>query len=77
MIKKIENIEKIKKKYKRQWLLIADYETDNVGHLIRGRVIAHSKKRDDIYKKQMKYKRPLAIRYSGPIPKDLVVMFYV
>lgn len=74
---KIDDIEKIKKRFPKEWLLIADYEVDKVDRLLRGRVIAHSKKRDEIYQKQMKIKGPLAIEYSGPIPKDLVVMFYV
>lgn len=74
---KVEDIEKIKKRFPKEWLLIADYELDKVGHLLRGRVIAHSKTRDEIYQKQMNIKGPLAIRYSGPIPKDLVVMFHV
>lgn len=73
---KIEKVGMIKKKFKKEWVLIANYETDDLGHLIKGRVIAHSKSRDEIYQKQMKYKGPLAIRYTGAIPKDLVVMFY-
>jgi len=74
---RIEEMEKIKRMFPKQWLLLTDYETDEEGRLLRGRVVAHSKKRDDIYQKQLKIKRPLAIEYTGPIPKDLVVMFYV
>ena len=55
--------------------MLANYEFDKMNQLSRGAVIAHSKKRDPIYKEQMKYKEPLAIDYTGPIPKDLVVMF--
>ena len=75
--RKIEGIEKIKKRFPGEWLLIVDYEMDEIGHLVTGKLVMHSKKRDDIYRQQMKYKEPVAIRYAGPIPKDLVVMFYV
>lgn len=74
--KKREEMEEIKKSYKKEWVLIADYETDELGHILRGRVIGHSKKREEIYQQQLEYKCPLAIRYTGKIPKDLAVMFY-
>lgn len=74
---KLLDMKKVKKKYPKEWLLIAGYETDESGSFLSGKIIAHSKKRDDIYKKQLKIKGPLAIEYTGSIPKDLAVMFYV
>ena len=73
--RKIEDINKIRRKFPKEWVLLANYEFNEMNRLSRGAVIIHSKKRDDIYREQMKYKEPLAIDYTGPIPKDLVVMF--
>jgi len=75
MKKKVERVEIIKKRFRKEWLLIGDYKTDKMNRIVQGVLIAHSKNRDDIYRKLRRYKKPLAIQYSGPIPKDLAVMF--
>lgn len=75
MRKKVERVETIKKRFRKEWLLIGDYKTDKMNRIVQGVLIAHSKNRDDIYRKLRRYKKPLAIQYSGPIPKDLAVMF--
>ena len=72
---KVRSLISIRKKFPKEWVLLANYEFNKMNQLSRGAVIAHSKKRDDIYREQMRYKEPLAIDYTGPIPKDLVVMF--
>ena len=41
--------EKIKVKYPNQWLLLEDFELDESTSLRRGRVIAHSKDRNEIH----------------------------
>lgn len=73
--RKIQNIKDIRKRFPREWILLANYKFDKVNRLSKGAMLAHSKKRDDIYRLLMEYKEPLAIDYTGPIPKDLVVMF--
>ncbi|MDO8748079.1 MAG: hypothetical protein Q7J72_03055 [Candidatus Omnitrophota bacterium] len=72
---RVESLISIRKRFPKEWILLANYEFDKMNRLSKGAVIAHSKKRDTIYREQMKYKEPLAIDYTGPIPKDLVVMF--
>lgn len=72
---KVESLVNIRKRFPKEWVLLANYEFNRMNQLSRGAVIAHSKKRDTIYREQMKYKEPLAIDYTGPIPKDLAVMF--
>lgn len=48
---KSERIEKIKKRFKREWLLISvDSMDESTTTPITGRVIAHSPHREDIYK---------------------------
>ena len=71
----VESLISIRKRYPKEWVLLANYEFGRMNQLSRGAVIAHSKRRDTIYIEQMKYKEPLAIDYTGPIPEDLMVMF--
>lgn len=70
-------IEEIKRKYPDEWLLIIDCELSKNTELEAGKVIAHSRCRDDIHKALLKenYEGKVAIYYAGEIPDDLAVMF--
>jgi len=69
-------IEAIKRRYKNEWLLIEVSQTDRFGRPLAGKLISHSKKRDQIYKKQRRLKGNLYIVYSGKIPaKGYAVAF--
>ena len=72
---KIESIETIRKKYPDEWLLIIDYETDDILRPVRGILVEHSKHRSDIYEKLQQYRGKVRIEYSGDIPKDVGVLF--
>ncbi len=45
----METIEKIKKKYKNEWVLLEVLEENELNQPTNGKIIAHSKNRDDIY----------------------------
>jgi hypothetical protein len=67
--------EKIKSKYPNQWLLLEDYELDASTTLLRGRVIAHSKDRDEIHRALKKHTGNLCIHFTGKLPPDTGVIF--
>ena len=68
----------IKKRYDGEWVLIADYETDDLCRIKRGRVLAHGKDQSKVYQRPGKYRKiNLAIRYIGDMPMDLTVMLIV
>jgi hypothetical protein len=70
-------IEKIKKKYKDEWLLIRVTVADEKDQPMEGEVILHSKNRDEIYEGQKNLKEYLYITYSGEMPKKgFAVAFY-
>ena len=78
MQKKILSMEEIKKRYDGQWVLIVDYETDDLCRIKRGRILAHGKDRNKVYQQLSKcQKMNLATRYIGEIPKDLTVILIV
>jgi len=76
---KTEKIEKIKKKFHREWLLISVDEVDeSTTTPISGKIIAHSPHREDIY--QMLLKPPkakkLLVEYSeDSFPKGYAAAF--
>lgn len=75
MEKKILSMEQIKKRYNGEWVLIADYETDDLSRIKRGRVLAHGKDQRKVYGQLGKHQKiNLATRYIGDIPKDLTVI---
>ena len=67
--------EKIKTKYPNQWLLLEDFELDASTTLRKGRVIAHSKNRDEIHRALKKHTGNLCIHFTGTLPPDTRVIF--
>jgi len=55
---KIENIEKIKKRFHREWSLVAVDKVDEATTTpLSGKLIAHSPHRDEVYRKLFSLKR--------------------
>lgn len=67
----------ITKRYKNQWVLIDVTKTDKYLKIKEGKVLAHSKDKDEIYKKLLKLRpKNFAIEYTGKIPEDLAVVLH-
>ncbi|MEG4076368.1 hypothetical protein QUA30_27570 [Microcoleus sp. Pol14C2] len=66
----------IRDRYPREWVLIADTESDDLWNVIRGEVLAHSPEREEIDQALTKFKdiRSMSIEYTGPIPDDYSVI---
>ncbi len=74
----VPTLEEIKKKYKDEWILVEVLETDELNRPTKGRLITHSKDKDDIYKtlKNLKEKpEHTYTTYTGDFPKDYAVAF--
>ncbi len=70
-------IEKIKSKYKDEWVLIEVLEKDEYNHPTKGNLIAHSKNRDDIYSALKKTKGKHTFQFwTGEIPKKGYVVAF-
>lgn len=55
-----------------EWVLIAYTETDENLQVIKGKVLAHSPNKEEIYRAvENAGDRPLAIEYIGQIPEDI------
>lgn len=67
--------EKIKDKFKDEWVLIEVKKADEAFNLKEGDVIAHSKDKEEIYRKLLELKpKRFSIEYTGKIPEDLAVV---
>ncbi|MEW6006672.1 MAG: hypothetical protein AB1595_00735 [bacterium] len=72
-----KSIEDLRKRYWGEWLLLGGVEIDELQRPIKGFLIAHSKRKADIYENLLETKGEdrIAIEYAGEIPKDYVAMF--
>ena len=75
MAAKIEDIVKIKRRYPKEWLLLTHIVTDELTRPVQGKLVAHSKNRDEIYDRLSKMRGKLGVLYTGEIPRKLAVLF--
>jgi hypothetical protein len=68
-------------RYDSEWILVGDPETDESLEVTRGRVLCHSKDRDEVYRKAVQIgrrkarrRRRFAILYTGKMPKGTAVI---
>lgn len=73
--KSIFTKEQMKARYPNQWLLVTDYELDASTSLCKGRVVAHSKDREEIHRALKKHLGNLCIHFTGGLPRDTGVLF--
>jgi hypothetical protein len=67
--------DQIARKYKDEWVLVEYDELDDDLQVIRGRVLAHSRSRDEVYSALLHATSDrIALEYLGHPTKDLVVL---
>lgn len=76
---KMENemmtIEEIYSRFDSEWVLVEDPEVNENMEVLRGKVVCHSKNRDEVYRKDMELRpKSAAYVYTGTIPEDAVVI---
>jgi len=71
----VMSLKAIKRQYAGEWVLIAYTELDDDMHVLKGRVLAHSPHRDEIYRKLLSVRgQQVAVEYMGEVPEDLAVV---
>ena len=65
-------IDEIKTRFAPDWVLIGEPQTDENQRLLAGKVLFHSRDRDEVYRKAIEL-RPghFAFRYLGELPDDV------
>ena len=62
-------MEVIKKKYKGEWVIIEVLEEDEHEEPIKGKLLAHSKSRNEIYAQLKDMMGDICMFFAGEIPK--------
>ena len=65
-------IDEIKTRFAPDWVLIGEPKTDENQRLLAGKVLFHSRDREEVYRKAIEL-RPghFAFRYLGELPEDM------
>ena len=70
----IMSLVEIQEKFDSEWVLVEDPETTESLEVTKGKVLWHSKNRDEVYRKARELSpRSSAIIYTGPIEGALVL----
>lgn len=65
----------IKSEFDSEWVLIGDPMTDEALNILEGKVLCHSKDRDEVYRKAVSLRpKRSAIVYTGQIPEGTAVV---
>ena len=73
--KSLLTTEQMKARFPAQWLLITDYKLDALASLRKGRVVAHSKDREEIHRALKKHPGDLCIHFTGSRLRGTEVIF--
>jgi hypothetical protein len=65
----------IEAQFQSEWVLIGDPETNQALEVLSGKVLWHSKDRDEVYRKAIELRpRHSAFLYTGTMPKDTAII---
>ncbi len=68
-------IEEIRSQFDSEWVLIGDPRTDEELNVLGGRVLHHSKDRNEVYRKAVALRpKRSAVIYTGEIPEETEVV---
>ena len=72
---RVMTIIEIESQFDSEWILVDEPETNEQLEVLKGKVIHHSKDRDEVYRKAVALRpKRCAILYTGEIPEDAVVV---
>ncbi len=66
-------IEEIYKSFPSEWVLIDEVQADEHYQLLGGRVVFHSKNRNEVHNRTIELKpKRFAVRYTGETPENVI-----
>jgi hypothetical protein len=68
-------VEEIRARFDSEWVLLGEVDADPTPHVRGGKVLFHSKDRDEVYEQAI-IMRPgrFAILYTGTMPADMAIL---
>lgn len=74
-MERVMTIGEIESAFDSEWVLVAEPETNEQLEVLSGKVVHHSKDRDEVYRKAVNLRpKRSAILYTGSIPEGTVVV---
>jgi BioD-like phosphotransacetylase family protein len=71
----ILTIAEINSRFANEWVLVESPQTNEHLRVASGKVLYHSKDRDEVYRKAVELKpKHFAMLYTGEIPKDTAIV---
>ena len=68
-------ITEIEAQFASEWVLVEDPQTNDALEVQSGKVLAHSKDRDEVYREAVRLRpKRFAMLYTGPLPKDTAIV---
>lgn len=68
-------IKEIEVQFPAEWVLVEDPTTNELMEVERGKVLHHSKDRDEVYRRAVELRpKSFAMLYTGKIPKDVAIV---
>lgn len=74
-MERVMTIGEIESEFESEWVLVDEPETNAQLEVLKGKVLHHSKDRDEVYRKAVNLRpKRSAILYTGSIPEGTVVV---
>ncbi len=68
-------IKDIESQFDSEWVLLEDPQTNDILEVLGGKVLYHSKDRDEVYRKAVNFRlKRSAVVYTGEIPEDTAIV---
>ena len=68
-------ITEIEAQFAAEWVLVEDPQTNDALEVQSGKILAHSKDRDEVYREAVRIRpKRFAMLYTGTLPKDTAVV---
>lgn len=75
MTEEVLTLADITTRFDSEWILLEDPVRDRGGQITGGKVVWHSKDRDEVYQKAVELRlKHSAFHYTGEIPEDMVIV---
>jgi hypothetical protein len=72
----ITTLEEMEKKFDSEWVLLENSELDRYNRVLGGKLLWHSKDRDEIHEKMLEFRpRRSALLYIGAPPEGMEYIF--
>jgi hypothetical protein len=74
-MQEILTIDEIESRFDSEWVLIEDPDVDEHLNILRGKVVWHSKDRDEVYRKALELRpKSAATLYIGTMPENTAIV---